>query len=95
MLVRGVIRHEVDEHADSAAVRLLEEAVEIPERAEGRIDVAVIGYVVAEVLHRRPIERRDPDRVDAERGRRAVVQVVETAGDAGEIADAVTVRILK
>ena len=36
------------------------------ERAEQRIDVAIVGDVVAEVRHRRGIDRRNPDRVDAQ-----------------------------
>ena len=49
-------------------MRLGDQRVEIGERAEHRIDVAIVGDVVAEILHRRGEEGRDPDRVDAERG---------------------------
>jgi hypothetical protein len=62
--------------------------IEIGERAEARIDVAVVGDVVAEILHRRSEERRQPDRRDAERG-----DVLEPRRDAGQIADAVVVGI--
>ena len=65
-------------------------AVEVGERAEDRIDVAVVGDVVAEVGHGRGVEGRDPDGVDAEGG-----EVVEAGEDAGEVADAVAVRVLK
>ena len=95
MLVRRVVRNEIDEDADPTAMRLLEEAIEVRERAEDRIDVLVVGHVVAEVGHRRAVEGGDPDRVDSERRRRSVIQVIEAASDAREIADAVTVRILK
>jgi hypothetical protein len=47
-------------------VRLGQQAIEIRQRAEQRIDVAVVGDVVAEVGHRGFEERRDPDRVDAQ-----------------------------
>ena len=40
--------------------------VEVGERAEERVDVAVVGDVVAGVALRRGVERREPDRVDAE-----------------------------
>ena len=52
-------------------------AVEVGERAEQRVDVAVVGDVVAEVAHRRPEDRRQPDGVDAEPG-----EVVEPRRDA-------------
>ena len=41
-----------------------DQRVEIGERPEERIDVAVVRDVVAEVGHGRRIERRDPDGVD-------------------------------
>jgi len=34
-----MVRHEVDEHANAAAMRLFEEMVEVVKRAEDRIDV--------------------------------------------------------
>ena len=60
---------------------------------KSRVDVAVVGDVVAEVEHRRRVERREPDGVDAERRRCAVVQVVESAGDARQVADAVAAGV--
>ena len=53
MLVAGVVRHPVEEHPHAALVRFGEQAIEVGERAEERIDVAVVGDVVAEVGHRR------------------------------------------
>ena len=43
-----------------------DQRVEVGQRAEQRVDVAVVGDVVAAVGHRRGVERREPDRVDAE-----------------------------
>ena len=40
VLVRGVVRHQVEDHADAAPVRLGKQAVEVAERAEQRIDRA-------------------------------------------------------
>ena len=56
--------------------------------AEQRLDVAVVGHVVAAVGHRRRVERRDPDGVDAE-----VAQVRQPGPDAGQVADAVAVAV--
>ena len=68
MLVGGVRDHLVDHHLEAEAVRLGDQRIEIGQRAEHRIDVAIVGDVVAEILHRRREERRDPDRVGAELG---------------------------
>ena len=51
--------------------------VEGREVAEERVDVAVVGHVVAEVGHRRAVDRRQPERVDPE-----PPQVVEAPADA-------------
>ncbi len=90
MLVGGVVGDEVENKAQAASVDSGDEAVEVGEGAEEGIDVAVIGDVVAEVGHRRRVERRDPDGVDTEGGK-----VVDAGEDAGEVADAVGVGVLK
>jgi len=76
-------------------MRLRQKQVEVAEAPERRIDVPVVRNVVAEVGHRRAIEGREPDPIDAQRPRCAVVQVVEACRDAGEVADTVPVRILE
>jgi hypothetical protein len=93
MVVGGVVGDEVDDDLDVAAMGLLEQDVEVRERAELGGDVAVVGDVVAEVRHRRSIERRQPDRLDAQRLLRAVVEVIEVGGDAGQVADAIAVGV--
>jgi len=65
-----------------------QQPVEIGERAEQRVHVAMVGDVVAEVGHRRFEERRDPDRVDAEGG-----DIVQAFDDAGQVAHAIAVGI--
>jgi len=55
-----VAEHLVDHHFQTKHMRLLKQPVEIIERAEQRIDRAVIGDVVTEIGHRRLEERRDP-----------------------------------
>ena len=89
VLVAGVVRHVVDEDADAALVgRGRAASSKSASDPKSGIDVGVVGDVVAEVGHRRGVEGRDPDRVDAEPG-----EVVEPAGDAGEVAGAVAGRI--
>src|SRR5579863_4207876 len=90
MLIRSVIRDEIDNQADAAAMRLRQQPIERREVAEVRMDPAVVADVVAPIVQRRRVNRIQPDRIDAERG-----QVVEMRGDAVEIADSVAVRICK
>jgi hypothetical protein len=71
-------------------VGLGDQRVELRERAEQRIDPAIIGHVVAEIRHGGGVDRRDPHRVDPEPG-----EVVEARRDARQIADPVAVRVLK
>ena len=68
------------------------ERVEVGERAELGGDVGVVGDVVAEVGERAGVDGAEPDRVDAQGGI-GPAQVVEAPEDAGEVADAVAVRI--
>ena len=90
VLVRSVVGHEIEQHLHAAAVRRREQLVEVLQRAEQRVDLAVIGDVVAEIGHRRAEDRRQPDRVDAE-----FHEVIEPAQDARQVADAVAVGVLE
>ena len=90
MLVGRVIDDEVHHDLQAAPVRLGEQLVHVVERAEQRIDVLIVGDVVAVVILRRPVDRGQPHHVHAE-----ICEVVETAGDALQVADAVAVRVLE
>ena len=58
MLVGRVIQDEVHDNANAAAVRFSREPVEVSQRSETRINVAVVHDIVAEVMHRGGIDRR-------------------------------------
>ena len=90
MPVGRVVGHEVEQDLEPARMGLRQQIVEIGERAEARIDAAIIGDVIAEIGHRRGVDRRDPNRVDAEAD-----QIVEPPLDPLEVAYAVAVRVLK
>ena len=90
VLVGGVVDDELGDHPQAAPLGLVHEAAEVPHVAELRIDVAVVGNVVAVVAPRAGVERQQPQRGDAE-----VAQIVEPLGQAGEIADAVAVAVLE
>ena len=76
MLVGCVVRHEIENQLQSALVDRLSQGIEVGQGTEERIDIAVVGDVVAEVRHRRRVERRDPDGVDTQRD-----QIVEPGED--------------
>jgi hypothetical protein len=88
VVARRVVGHVVDDHLQPELVRARHQRVEVGERPEQRVDVGVVGDVVAEVAHRRAVERRQPDRVDAEPR-----EVPQPRRDPGEIADPVAVRV--
>jgi hypothetical protein len=85
-----VRQHLVDEHPNAELVCSGDQRVEVLKRAEHRIDSGIVTDIVAEIAHRRGKERRDPNRVGAEVG-----DIGEAPGDAGKVADAVTVRVLE
>ena len=85
-----MVQHQIHDDTDIALLRFGDEPVEVGEGAILRVDVVVVGDVVAEVDLRRGIDGREPDGVDAQ-----ALQVVEARGDAIEVANTVAVRVLK
>ena len=90
VLVGRVVHHQLGDDAQLAAMRLVEKRLKVVQRAVLRIDVRVVGDVVAVVLQRRGEERQQPDRRDAQ-----VLDVIEPLGQAAEVADAVAVAVAK
>jgi len=86
VLVGGVVRDEVEPGVDAVAGCLGDQAVEVGERAELGVDVAVVGDVVAPVDVRRRERRARPENVDPEPG-----EVVELRREARDVTDPVTV----
>ncbi len=97
MLAGAVVHDEIDDHADTARVRRVQEGLEIGRRPVVRLDARVVGDVVA-VVAGRGADRHQPDTGDPQvvvRGGVAVVQVVQTLGQTPQVADAVTVAVLE
>ena len=90
MLRRGVVGHEVEDQLHAARVQVGEQRVEVGERAELRRDAAVVGDVVAAVLHGGGKDGRQPHGIHAE-----PLQVIEPAAQAGQVALAIAVRVLE
>jgi hypothetical protein len=90
MLVRGVREHQVGQHPDPAIRGSANELLDVAQAAQPWVDVVVVGHVVAVVAPRRGEERKQPHRRHSKAG-----QVVDAAGQAGEVADAVPVGVLE
>ena len=87
---RRVVRDDVDDDPQPPPVRLLDEVDRVGQRAERRIDRARVRDVIAGVVSGGGVERRQPDRVDAQ-----LLEVVQPRDDAREVAEAVAVRVLE
>ena len=84
VLVGGMGQDQVGDDLQAEGVGAGDQPVEIGQGPEDRIDVTIVGHVIAEVLHRRGVEGAQPDRVHTQGG-----DVVEVRRNAGEVADAV------
>jgi hypothetical protein len=69
---------------------LRQQAVEVCQRPEPWIDVAIVGDVIAEINHWRRVNWRDPDRVDPKADK-----VIKPTFYSSEVAYAVVVGVLK
>ena len=88
VLVGRVVGDPVEDQLDAEGMGIGQEVVEVVERPEEGIDGTEVADVVAEVGHRRPVDRGEPQGVDAEPR-----QVVEPVADALEVAHAVAVGV--
>ena len=90
VLVGGVVDHQVHDDLQAALVGLGQHLVHVGERAEHRVDVLIVGDVIAVVVLRGLEHRGQPQHVHAQTG-----QIVQARGDALDVAHAVVVRILE
>ena len=88
VLAARVVGHQVDEDLQAQLVGRRDERVGVLQGAEARVDVAVVGDVVPRVVHRGDVERAEPHGIHPE-----VAQVGQARGGAGQVADAVAVRV--
>ena len=90
MPVRGVLRHQIQDHADAARSGAGHKSQEVVEGAVSRIDLQVIGDVIAVVAVGRGMEGQQPDAGHAQPG-----EVVQLVRQPREIADPVAVAVAK
>ena len=90
MLVGRVVDDQIGDDPDAPRMRGPGQDLEVFDGADGGMDAAEVGDVVAVVLQRREINRHEPEAIDAE-----VLQVIELRGQSGEVAVAVLVRVVE
>src|SRR5258707_13929654 len=71
-------------------MNLREQAIEVLHRSENWINPAIVRNVVSEIRHGRRVDRRKPDRVDAQ-----LHQVIKALQNSVQITNAVAITILK
>ena len=90
MFDRGVVDDEVHDDAHAELVGASDELIKGVQIPEERINVLVVGDVVAVVCLRGTVDRGDPHDIDAE-----VRQIVQAPMNPVQIAVTVTVRVLE
>ena len=86
--IRGVVRYQVDDHPQAQRVGLLDQSVGVGSGTEQRIDLTVVGDVVASVGHGGAVERAQPHRVHAQ-----FLEVGQFRDHARQVPVAVTVAV--
>jgi hypothetical protein len=90
MLVTGVVHDQVRDDPDAPLMGLLDQLHEVPDVPVLGQDLHVVGDVVPAVAQRRPVQRQEPDTVDAQ-----PLQVVQPGGQALDVPGAVAVGVLE
>ena len=85
-----MIDHQFGNDAQIARMRGVQERAEIIERAEIRIDVAIIGDVVAVIALGRRIERQQPDGGDPQ-----LLKIVQLSHQTAEVTHPIAVAVAK
>ena len=88
MLIGAVVDDEIHEDIHIALLCLGNQLIHIVHRAEARVDIVIIGNIIALIRERRAVDRREPDDVDTE-----LLEIIQFADNALQITDAVAVRV--
>lgn len=90
MLLAGVVHDQIEDDSHSAFVYFLNQPVAGLHVAILLRDAAIVADVIAEILLRTAEEGRDPNRTEPQ-----FLDVVQSADDAIDVPDAISIRILK
>jgi hypothetical protein len=73
-----VVGNQIEDEFKAALVGFFQQAIKIIQCTEHWVDVAVVGYVVAKIVHWRGVDGRNPDGIYAQ-----AFEVIQPLGDAG------------
>jgi len=90
VLVRGVIHHQVGQDAHPAPVGFVQQDLKILHRAKARLDGVIIRNVIAIIPQWRLENGHQPQAIHPQ-----VLQVIQAAGQAGQITVSIAVGIHK
>jgi hypothetical protein len=90
MLVGGVVDHQVGDDPHTPRVGRLGQRLEVGDGAEGGMDLAEFGDVVAVVLQGGGVDGHQPEAVDAQ-----LLEVVELGSQADQVAVAVAAGVVE
>jgi hypothetical protein len=88
MLVRGVVDYKLGDYAQTPAMGLAEENLEVTESSIRRVDVGIVGDIIPIVAQRGRAEGKKPDGRYAE-----ILKVVQFPNEPSEVSDAIPVAI--
>ena len=88
MLIRAMRQHLINHNFQTKLMCLVQQAVEIFQRAKQRINITVIGNIVSEIRHWRFKEWRNPDDVHTQR-----CHIRQLCCNARQVADAIAVTV--
>ena len=90
MFVGAVVYNQIHQNVHAALLSFCNQAVHIFHGAKAGVNVIIIGNIVALVCQRRAIARGKPDDIYAK-----ILQVIQLLYNSRQIADSVTVCIVK
>jgi hypothetical protein len=85
-----MVDDQIGDDPDAALMRRRGQGLEVLDDADGRVDLAEVGDVIAVVLQGRLVDRHQPEAVDPE-----LAQVVELLDQPAQVAVAVAARIVE
>ena len=88
MTIGSMIRDIVEQELHATAMDIVQQGVEFRHGAEDRVDIGIVADIVAEIRHRRRIDRRNPDGIDAQ-----PLKIIELLTNATEVTDAIAVAV--
>ena len=85
-----MVQHQIHNNPDVSFFRLCNQLFHVRKCSEDRVDILIIGNIVAIIVHRRTVNGRKPDRIDTQ-----FFQIRQSFNNALQISDSIPVAVLK